>query len=223
MRKSVSTLCVFAVCAALFAAACSDAGQSVTAPEISERRAPASSLLDGALGDYDDGSGSTVAQLVSPIQRTIPLAQDVTWSFEAGPSGAVSVNPAVGLKIVIPDGALASREVITVTALAGPPVAYKFEPHGLVFQRSVTLTQSIKGTTADAELLPALCAGYFATDRLELTTDGLASVTELLSVLVNPFNRKATFSITHFSGYIVASGRTEAPAEDDDSDDVMDR
>lgn len=206
MRKHVSLIPLAVLSVALLATACSDANE----PLAPMRSGTSASNPLGGMTEWTGGVGSTVSStLLPPIERTTPLAEDVTWSFDAGPLGATSSNAAVGLTIAIPAGALTSVQRVTITALAGDAVAYKFDPHGLVFERKVQLTQSIKGTTADEELLPALCGAYFATDRLELTADGLASVTELLSAVVDPFGRIVSFYIEHFSGYIVASGRTE--------------
>ena len=156
--------------------------------------------------------------LVPPVKRTTPLANDVSWSFTVGPAGAVSNRSDVGLLIVVPVGALSTTKTITVTALKGSPVAYKFEPHGLAFSKKVYLTQDLRGTTAGGLLggLTGLVGGllgsslqgaYFATDRLEMSGD-LAKVTELLPALLSTLTNTVTFGIGHFSGYIVASGRS---------------
>lgn len=229
MRKPVRALLYFVLPAAFGVAACSDSGPtSITAPvstaPVSQNAQPtASHLLGGLLGGDDgllDGLLGIVFDLVSrlgsflvpPVVRSVELAADVTWSFYAGPNGATSSNSYVGLTIAIPRGALASTQRITVTALKGRPVAYKFEPHGLVFARPVILTQNLRGTSANALLQNPLSAGYFATDRVELS-DGLASVSELLSAVVLPGTSKVAFPIKHFSGYIVASGRAQSLAE----------
>jgi hypothetical protein len=158
-------------------------------------------LLDGLTG-----------LLVAPVQRATPLASDVSWSFSAGPGGATSTNSSVGLTIAIPSGALSSTQTITVTALAGSPVAYKFEPHGLVFAKKAYLTQDLRKTTSG--ILNLLLSGaYFSTDRLEVNSSGLALVTEILSAVVNPLSRTVSFGIQHFSGYIVASGYSSGDAE----------
>jgi len=96
-------------------------------------------------------------------------------------------------------------------------VAYRFEPHGLVFARKVTLTQNLRGTTADGLLssLVPLSGAYFATDDLELDADGLANVTEIIPATLSLLTRKASFPIEHFSGYILASGRGSARESED--------
>lgn len=206
MLKRVGRLLVLSVVAA--GIACSDVSAPVSAPLSVSPQASQQSLLGGLLG--------TVTQtlsylLVSPIERTTPLANDITWSFTAGPAGATSHNPGVGLSIVIPPYALSSTQIITVTALKGADIAYKFGPHGLQFARKVVLTQDLRNTTADALLgllsTSDLQGAYFASDRPETTSDGLVKVTELLSGVSSLLSNTFSFSIVHFSGYIVASGR----------------
>jgi hypothetical protein len=198
MSKRRSKLTTFALAAALLGVACSDAGQPLAPVQSRGGSAASEQLLGGIIGGVIN---TLTSLLVPPLNRTTPLANDVVWSFTAGPGGAVSSNASVGLKIVVPSGALSTTQTITVTALAGAPVAYKFEPH-LEFSRKVYLTQNLSGTTAG--LLSAYSGAHFATDRLELTPEGLAVVTEIVPSLTSLLTRTTTFGVTHFSGWIVA-------------------
>lgn len=204
---------LFALSAALATTACSDAGQPLATEPVSGSPSTPSHLLGDLLGT--EGIISRIGSfLVSPVQRTTPLAEDVSWSFVAQPGGSLSQHAASGLTIVVPSGAVSAPTTISVTALAGGAVAYKFEPHGLVFRRNVYLTQNLRGTSAGLLRLPVLTGAYFATDRLELNESGLAIVTELLAALSNPFTKTVTFPIRHFSGYIVASGRVDVGGDE---------
>jgi hypothetical protein len=202
MSKRRSKLMTSVLAVVLLGTACSDAGQPfATAPKrvSSTGVAPQQNLLGGIVGGV---VGGLTNLLVPPVERVTPLASDVVWTFTAGPNGAVSSNPAVGLLITVPYGALSSTQTITVTALAGSAIAYKFEPH-LEFNRKVYLTQNLNGTTAG--LLGPLRGAHFATDRLELNENGLANVTEVVSGLLSGlFTRTFTFGVTHFSGWLVA-------------------
>lgn len=145
--------------------------------------------------------------LIAPVERKSALAADVSWSFDAGPGGASSHNSAVGVTIEIPAGALSSTQHITVTALAGSAVAYGFSPH-LEFARPVHITQDLRVTKLDGLLtLPLLSGAHFDGDVLSLTSDGLALVDEIVGALANPLTRSVRFDVSHFSGWIVASGR----------------
>ena len=196
MRKSVSAVIGLAVAVALVGTACSDVAP--TGPSLTRTGSARSNLLG----------------LMAPIHRSTPLPADVTWSFTAGPLGATSTNSDVGLTIVIPAGALSSTQTITVTAPAGAPIAYKFEPH-TVFNKNVSLTQDLTGT--DGGLLGSLVmsGAHFATDDLQLNADGLALVDEVVPALLSILTNKATFKVQHFSGWILASGMCESDCGED--------
>ena len=198
MQRSIRATMVAAVLLLGAADACRDAALSPTEPQSPVRT-----------GRH----GRAASQLVrvGVIHRSTALATDVSWSFVAGPLGAVSLNPDVGLTVSVPAGALSTTQTITVTALAGSEVAYRFEPH-LSFDRAVTLTQDL--TSTDAATLSVLLGAHFDGDHLELI-NGLAVVTETVPAVVSLLQHSASFDLAHFSGWIVASGR------DDDGDSTV--
>jgi hypothetical protein len=99
----------------------------------------------------------------------------------------------------------------TITALAGPVVAYDFQPHGAVFLKPLKFVQQL-GHTNWAHLnlpsgyQPGWNGAYFADARQIDLTSGTAVVNELLPADVNISGATLTFSVPHFSGYMVASG-----------------
>ena len=193
--RSAGAVLGFLAATALAFSACSDAtGNAPAAPVASGQGSP--NLLGSVLG----------LTTAAPITRNVPLANDISWSFTVGASGGSSTNPAVGLSIHVPPGAVTAPTVISVTALEGNAVAYRFEPHGLQFNRRVTLSQKLQGTSAASQLLPFLQGAYFPTDE-PIFESGLVLVSELLYGLLNPLTKTFSFSIEHFSGYIVVSGR----------------
>jgi hypothetical protein len=141
---------------------------------------------------------------VKPLQRTTPLASPLTASAQIGVLGGTLSIPGAGLTVVVPPLALSSTKLVTVTALAGSNLAYEFEPHGTRFLVPLVVTQDLSKTDAKSggTINPlSLFVGYFPDDT------NILSVTELLKVNLNLLNQTAVFSVTHFSGYIVASGR----------------
>jgi hypothetical protein len=141
---------------------------------------------------------------VTPLLRSQPLPQSVSTSATFGPLGGTLGIPSAGLLVVVPPLALSSRQTITVTAVAGSKVAYEFAPHGLKFNLPLVVTQNLGNTEAGANgsVNPlSLFAGYYP-DSTKPT-----SITERLNVNLNLLNQVATFSVWHFSGYILASGR----------------
>ena len=116
--------------------------------------------------------------------------------------------PSAGFAIWIPKRALRHKTEITITVLPGEHIAYRFEPHGLVFNEQIIGIQSLKGTKVEGDSAAAstLGAGYFATDTLELDATGQAKVVEFEAAGVDHKNKYFYFAIPHFSGYMVALG-----------------
>src|SRR6185437_13017301 len=86
-------------------------------------------LGDGAppLGVVTNPAGAPIL----PVHRVVPLTQDRSWSFDVGPAGTVVHDGPTGLTIEVPAGAVPQSTHITVVALKGSPIAYRFEPHGM--------------------------------------------------------------------------------------------
>ena len=177
------------------------------APEVAPpEAAPAGGTDASLLGGLVDGLLSQPL-LVSLLQRSAPLAGDVSASAIIGEAGGTISIPAAGFSITFPRGAVREPVRITATALAGSNVAYRFEPHGLVFRQSPVITQSLGLTEAVQRLLSldGLEGAYFADDAA--LGSGTATVTEVLPTSVDLLSLRLRFSIRHFSGYAVSSGR----------------
>ena len=161
------------------------------------------------LGAVADPSGAKIR----PIRRASTQGTDESWSFDVGPAGAIVPRPSSGLTITVPPGAVASTTHITVTALKGAAVAYRFEPHGLQFAVPLQLTQSLHGIKLDHPSLgvPPLFAGYFAGDSLSVdAVSGDARVIEILPVRIDVKSHAVVLQIRHFSGYTVASAAADS-------------
>lgn len=151
--------------------------------------------------------------LVQPIRRQQPMASEVSWSFDVDARGTTVRHPATGLTITVPAGAVAGPTHITVFALRGAPLAYRFEPHGLQFAQPIQLTQSLHGLLLKgaSQPIPRLFGGYFADDSL--VTDaatGNARVIEILPIQIDVRAHNAILSVRHFSGYTVASAQSDS-------------
>lgn len=151
--------------------------------------------------------------LVHPIRRQQPMASEVSWSFDVDARGTTVRHPATGLTINVPAGAVAGPTHITVFALRGAPLAYRFEPHGLQFAKPIQLTQSLHGLLLGgaSQPIPRLLAGYFADDSLATdAVTGNARVIELLPVQIDVRAHNAVVAVRHFSGYTVASAVSDS-------------
>ena len=153
---------------------------------------------------------TSITEALPVVNRLTPLSKDVSWSFVAGPNGATSRNSATGLTVVVPQGALAANTTITVKALAGSVVAYEFQPHGITFAKPVTLRQDLSLTNVAAILgLTPMAGAYYNTSTLPYDpTTGLVTVNELEPTTVDLLHLAVSFKIGHFSGYVVAYGRS---------------
>jgi hypothetical protein len=106
--------------------------------------------------------------------------------------GVIRVGPHT---LTIPGGALAAPTTITATLVTGRGVnAVHFEPAGLRFQRSASLTMSYKNCNLLGSLLPK---------RIAYTSDALAILEYLLS-LDNLLAKRVTGQLVHFSDYAIA-------------------
>ena len=193
MHLGQCRILAFVAAGALLINACGSSDSPV-APRQSAPSTPASRAL----------LSSSIA--VTPLKRTTPLAKPITASASIGVLGGRLAIPGAGLTVIVPPLALKSTKVVTITALAGSNVAYTFEPHGTTFLVPLVVTQDLRNTDArtGGSINPlSLFVGYFPDNKKVL------SVTELLNVGVNLLNQSAVFTVTHFSGYIVASGRQD--------------
>lgn len=141
------------------------------------------------------------------LKRTEDLTSDLTATAVIGPSGGHLQIPAAGVRVDFAPGAVAVPTPITITALRGNAVAYRFEPHGLVFQAPVTLRQRLRNTAAweDEVLASQLQGSYF--DRLVVdATRSYARTTEARPASLHRRHRTLEFTIEHFSGYMVTTG-----------------
>jgi hypothetical protein len=196
MRLRLFTLTA-AIAASVLAYGCT--ADNLTAPTSAPAApaAPTQTLLGSLL--------STTT--VTPLLRTKPLPSAVTASATIGPLGGVLSIPSAGITVVVPPLAVLKATKISVTALAGSNVAYEFAPHGIKFTVPLVATQSLSGTQARTGGLInplSLFAGYFP------DSTKVASVTELLNLNVNVLNQTSILTIWHFSGYIIATGRSDA-------------
>jgi len=171
-------------------------------------------LLSIGLGCSGDSPVSPAGQTRAPqhglvsglvqldvLQRLVPLGQGFSASATIGSAGGSLRIPAAGVTVTFPSGAVAAPVNVRVTAVPGSNVAYEFEPHGLVFQKPVTVAQDLGLTEVVQSLLNAqgLEGAYFA-DASQLG-DGTVTAQEEIPATVELLRMRMTFPIRHFSGY----------------------
>jgi len=144
--------------------------------------------------------------LVDVLQRGAPLARDYTAAATIGEAGGTIRIPEAGFSITFPAGAVHEPVEIRATALAGRNVAYRFEPHGLVFDREPVITQDLRLTQAVTRLLGLQLEGGYFTDE-SLLAGGTGVVLETRPAQLDLLRMRMSFGIQHFSGYLASSGR----------------
>jgi len=172
----------------MFAALCVSASSCSDAVTLQSDRTP------------DPRGGLLTGVLTAVLQRTLPLAQDYTATAVIGSGGGTIQIPQAGFTLTVPAGALSAPVQVTATALQGSSVAYRLEPHGLVFAKEPTITQDLSLTAAVGRLLDTGYQGGYFTDESTLSS-GVVSVLEARPATFDLLRLRMSFNIAHFSGY----------------------
>ena len=196
---------------AAVAGACADSGRPTLMSPYSASPSFARIKATDSTMTVTDVSYSDTALV---LKRITPLASDISQSMVIGPAGGSIVIQAAGGKIDFPAGALAVPTLITMTAFAGPNVAYDFQPHGLTFAQPVKIQQTIAGTWAAQYpvLLTGMHGSYYGTSLDNAWVDPtkfFAKVDENEIGYVEANKSQIKFFIGHFSGYMLSCGRHE--------------
>ena len=134
--------------------------------------------------------GGSLGQLTGLLQCA-PLPAD-SVSVPVGPDGGtISVGPHA---LVIPAGALADRVTITAVAPSDTVNRVRFEPTGLVFRRTASLTMSYANCNLPGLPIPR---------RIAYIDHALDILYYLLSA-DHPLSQAVTGRLDHFSEYAVA-------------------
>lgn len=126
-----------------------------------------------------------------------------------------------GLAVTFPAGSVPATTNICLTANAGRLLTYSFEPHGLQFTQPITVTQDLQHTTAwhNAALGAQLIGGYLEEGAtVDVDASDVGDFAELFTTNVYDDARRvnrdapsvATFQTVHFSGYALASGKSDS-------------
>lgn len=135
--------------------------------------------------------GSVIGSLTNSLSLLeCPTSKSYVTTKAIGPAGGViKVGPH---SLSIPARALSTTQTITANAPAGKYVEVKFEPHGLRFQRSATLSLSYEACGT----LGSLKKIVYVDSRLNIL-EVLLSTTDLL-------RQRISAPIDHFSSYMLA-------------------
>jgi len=186
-----------AVALGLFAVAC---GETSTSP--TER--PAIEMT--ATHTTTSTSITTQGTAVDALTWSKPVTQTTVSKVIGAAGGSFSIPN--GIAITVPPGAVTSNVTFSVTRLPGSIVAYEFQPHGITFAVPLQVAQPTLGTNlfklpAVASITGAYFLGSSALDQ----SSGTADVAEFESTFVSADRAWVRFSVKHFSGYLISTGR----------------
>ncbi len=140
------------------------------------------------------------------------LAVEERVSSFVGPEGGSLSLPGSDFTMTIPGGALPAPTFITVISKGGAHVAYDMQPHGLVFQKPVTVVQQLRRTSSyGTSEGNGIRSAYLSDGNEAIAPDDSATPTELAAgatFFQGTANVAEThvWYLNHFSRYILISG-----------------
>ena len=137
-----------------------------------------------------------------------PLSSDISVTAVIGEKGGTIRIKETGFSIHFPKKAVDKEITVTVTAKAGNVLAYEFQPHGIEFNQPVKIIQRLSGVH-DSSPLGAIFLGYYPDPGTLDNVLGTALITEAIPAEVSADDGLIRTTISHFSGYLVATGCQE--------------
>jgi hypothetical protein len=187
--------------------ACAD-GPTAPAAPLQPTAQPSAGLLGDLLG-------TTTTTLATVLTRSTPLSAPVSVAAVIGSEGGRLTVPGTGLTLTVPAGAVRTPTRFTITAPAGRGIWYEFGPSGARFDVPLVVTQELPLTLLSGLLgSTKIDAVYFA-DGTQNESTGTAVAKEVLPITLNATGTRATFKVTHFSGYMVSTGRQRSFSDDE--------
>lgn len=198
----------FALASSAFVAlSCGDPGQ-VTSPSPSTiKLVPAATRVSASFASLGLGTKARAVRW-GPAHPTV----EQSVSAVVGEEGATLLLPGADFSLTIPAGALSAATSITVTAKAGPFVAYEMQPHGLRFAKPVIAVQGLRTTsTYGTDAGNSVRSGYLPEGNESIDSNDLAAPVEVeasTTILygAQPVAESHEWILNHFSRYILISG-----------------
>jgi hypothetical protein len=192
---------------AFFALSCGDPSQ-VNAPPLSTLKLlPAATRVTASFASLGTGTKAKAVRWGPAHSR---VEQSVSAVVDA--DGATLLLPGADFSLTIPAGALSEPTAITVTAKAGPFVAYEMQPHGLRFMKPAIAAQGLRTTESyGTGTGNSVRTGYLPEGREDIDANDLAAPTEVEASTTILYGAKRVaesheWILNHFSRYILISG-----------------
>lgn len=152
----------------------------------------------GKTGGDDPGLNPEVSAL---LWRKTAKARTV--SAVIGKAGG-SLRIPSGARLIVPPGAVSGNVTFRVTQIAGRIMAHDFQPHGTRFAVPLTFEVPTKDTNFGSFTNPLVRGAYYKDAQQLNQENGKAIVDEFRPTFTSVDKKWITFSIDHFSGYMVA-------------------
>jgi hypothetical protein len=192
---------------AFFALSCGDPSQITSPPPSAVQLAPTATRMTAFFASLSAGTRAKAVRW-GPAHSTI----EQSVSALVGADGATLFLPGADFSLTIPAGALSRPTAITVTAKAGPFVAYEMQPHGLRFMKPVIAVQGLRTTASyGTDLGNSVRTGYLPEGMDNVDANDLAAPVEVeagTTILygTKPVAESHEWILNHFSRYILISG-----------------
>jgi hypothetical protein len=192
---------------AFLALSCGDPSQVTSPPLSTATLRPAATRVTASFASLGAGTRAKAVRWGYAHSKT-----EQSVSAIVGVDGGTLVLPGADFSLTIPAGALSGPTAITVTAKAGPYVAYEMQPHGLRFMKPVVAVQGLSNTaTYGTDIGNSVRSGYLTEGNESIDVNDLAAPVELeasTTVLygAKPVAESHEWILNHFSRYILISG-----------------
>jgi hypothetical protein len=199
--------CFALASSAFLALSCGDPGQVTSPPLSTAKLVPAATRLTASFASLRTGTRAKAERWGAAHSR---IEQSV--SAVVGADGATLLLPSADFSLTIPAGALSHPTEITVTAKAGPFVAYDMQPHGLRFMKPVIAVQGLRTTASyGTEVGNSVRTAYLTAGSENVDADDLAAPAEVeagttLLIGDKQVAESHEWILNHFSRYILISG-----------------
>jgi hypothetical protein len=203
---------------AFLALSCGDPSQ-VTSPPISTvKLVPAATRVTASFASLSTGTRARAVRWGAAHSR---VEQSVSAVVDG--DGATLLLPGADFSLTIPAGALSEPTAITVTAKAGPFVAYEMQPHGLRFMKPVIAVQGLRTTASyGTDIGNSVRTAYLPAGSENVDADDSAAPVEVEAGTTFLYGEKPVaesheWILNHFSRYILISGVWVLVKDDDGS------
>ena len=192
---------------AFLALSCGDPSQVTSPPLSTVKLVPAATRVTASFASF---SNRTRAKAVRWGAAHSKAEQSVSAVVDA--HGAALLLPGADFSLTIPPGALSQPTAITVTAKAGPFVAYDMQPHGLRFMKPAIAVQGLRTTASyGTDIGNSVRTAYLTAGSENVDADDLAAPAEVEAGTTILIGEKQVaesheWILNHFSRYILISG-----------------